>query len=351
MPFLRSRDYPVYIQAQQLAQITKDTSGAMSNLEVRISAENDAIEEASEYLQQKYDVTYIFTDTLTYDPADTYNGNDRIELEAPVWVAGPFTIGDLVLFTDNKIYICILNTTANQAPSDATYWKSIGWNLQLFYLKYPFPLFSLNDGCYKVGDKVFWKGFIYQCLIPSIRLSQTERIQYDDTTEYPYPNAFPDDPTMGIQQWGTGVAYSVTGVGPTDTAAPWSGATHYDFGQTSLSGGIIWQSLIPGIGTNFDILPGSDIVSWQPIAWIKGDNRNKSLVTNIIHITLWNLHSNIAPQNVPMLREKNHIRAIKWLEDVKKGNKALDGLTMQVLQPLQGGRILIASRPAQNNRW
>lgn len=394
MAFLRPRDYPQYIQAQQLKQISTDPSGAMTNDQVRQSAELDAIEEASEYIQQKYDVTSIFEDTIPYDPTLTYAGNARIDLEAsayiaqaqynintltlfsdgyiyqciantaPLWLNQNYVVGAQVLYTDGNYYQCSLNTVnkepptnatywtkiASQAPGNAAFWKKLGANTQLFYLKYPYPVFDIK-GNYKIGDRTFWKGYIYQCLIPSHPLDGVARIQYNDTTQYPFPNAFPDDPEVGAQQWGVGVAYSVSGVGPVDTATAWVNTTHYDFGQTALSGGIIWQSLIPGSGTNTNNIPGADIVSWQPITWVKGDNRNRRLLENLIHLTLWKLHSNIAPQNVPMLREKNHIRAIKWLEDVKTGQVALDALTMQVLEPPQGGRILMGSRPAQNNRW
>lgn len=390
MSFLRLRDYPTYIQSQQLAQISKDPSGSMTNDEVRQSAELDAIEEVSEYLQQKYDVTLLFTDTIPYDPTLSYAGNARIDLEAPafvaqaqynvnaltlytdgnvyqctaqtapLWLNQNYVVGNQVLYTDGNYYQCSVNTVGNAPPTNATYWnkitpqipgnaafyKMLGYNYQLFYLKYPYTYFDITC-IYKVGDIRFWKGKVYQCLIPSSPLDGEARIQYDDSTQYPFPNAFPDDPNVGAQQWGAGVAYSVTGLGPADTVAAWVAGT-YALGVRKTYNGVIWEVINPA-GTN--AIPGADIINWQPETWVKGDNRNRRLVENLVHLTLWKLHSNIAPQNVPMLREKNHIKAIEWLEDVKKGNKAFDALTMQVLEPPQGGRLLIASRPAQNNRW
>lgn len=346
MSFLRLADYATYIQAQQLAQISKDPSGAQTNTQVRQAAESDAIEEASEYLQQKYDVNNIFTDIIEYAVAVTYNANNLVELSGPAWQAQNYTANTTVLYTDGYIYFCILNTTTSQAPGDATYWLKLGLNLQLFYLKYPYPLFDINRD-YNVGEVVFWKGYIYQCQKPSYLLGQENKIQFDNTLQYPFPNSFPDKPVTGVQQWGAGIPYSVTGLKPGDTAAPWTAGT-YALGTRNTYNNVIWE-VIASAGTSET--PGTDITAWQPETWKSGDNRNRMLLQQIIHLTIWNLHSNIAPQNVPMLREKKHIIALKWLEDVKKGNKALDALTLPVLQPPKGGRTLIASKPAQQNRW
>lgn len=343
MPFLRSRDYPVYIQANQLAQITQNS------LPTRIDAELDSIEEASEYIRQKYDVENIFVDTLTYDTTETYYANNLVELTGPAWQAQSYTQDSIIIYTDNKVYYANAATILTDVPGTSGKWTALGYNFQLWYLKYPYSLFDIK-GKYAVGDRVFWKGNIYQCLIQSNKLDQFDKIQFDYTIDYPLPNVFPDAPVNGVLQWGVGTPYSMEGVSMITTASDYNPGTSYTVGQLALLGTNIWQCLVDN-GPPNPVTPGADIITWQSVIWVKGDNRNKNLVKNLIHIALFNLHSNIAPQNVPMLRQKNYLRALKWLEDIKEGNLVVDLLTMPVLEPPQGGRILVGSKPKQNNTW
>jgi hypothetical protein len=388
MPFLRTRDYPNYIQTLTLNQITHNS---LSN---RISAEEDAIEEIKEYLRQKYDTDGAFADTLTFDPTATYDAYNLTELTAPayvvqsvsavnqqvlftdnkiylciqvtapLWQAQNYVAGNKVLYTDGNYYVCILNTTTDQAPGNATYWTvvanqgpgntaywtALGWNLSLNYIAYPYPPFDIN--CYyPAGTIRYWKGKIYKSIIVSSELSDNEKIQYDLTTEYPYPNIKPDDAQYGIIQWGTGVPYSVTGINMTTTASTYSVLTNYTTGQLVTIGTQLYQAIANNGPGSTVISPGTDIITWQPVTWTAGDNRNRMLVQQTIHVTLYNLHNQIAPQNIPILREKNHIRAIKWCEDVRSGNVVVDLLSMPVKQPGKGGRILIGGRPKYNNKW
>lgn len=43
----------------------------------------------------------------------------------PAWVLGNYTTGQQVTFTDGNTYTCIVNTTANQTPTDTTYWAKL----------------------------------------------------------------------------------------------------------------------------------------------------------------------------------------------------------------------------------
>lgn len=397
MPFLRTRDYLPYIQPGTLNQLLQATAtqGNTSSLEVRISAEDDAIEEISEYLRQKYDICHAFEDLLTYNYTDTYYGNSRVELYAPAWVAQSvytvntqvwytdnkvylniqatdalwtatsYTVGQKVLYTDGNYYVCILDATSTDLPTNVTYWTEIpsenpgntdywtvlGWYQQLFYLKYPYCLFEINH-LYNVGDNVFWKGYNYTCLKQSAILNDTARIQYNYTTEYPWPNAFPGvgNDNYSVAQWGVGTPYSVTGISMVTTASAYNPGSSYTVGQLTTIGTQLYQCIADN-SPAAPVTPGTDIITWQPISWIAGDNRNKSLVTAIIHTALHVLHNNIAPQNIPLLREKNYIKSLKWAESIKEGVLVVDLLSMPVLQPLQGGRILIGGRPKSGNWW
>lgn len=54
------------------------------------------------------------------------------------------------------------------------------------------------------------------------------------------------------------------------------------------------------------------------------DDRKKIIVMYLIDITLYHLHSNISPENIPDLRETRYNRAVKWLEKVANGNLSPD---------------------------
>ena len=50
-----------------------------------------------------------------------------------------------------------------------------------------------------------------------------------------------------------------------------------------------------------------------------GDDRNSLIVMYLIDITLYHLHSNISPRNVPELRAIRYEAAIDWLNKVAAG--------------------------------
>lgn len=51
----------------------------------------------------------------------------------------------------------------------------------------------------------------------------------------------------------------------------------------------------------------------------QGTDRNALIVMYMVDITLYHLHSNISPENVPELRYTRYDAAIKWLKAVSKG--------------------------------
>ena len=52
----------------------------------------------------------------------------------------------------------------------------------------------------------------------------------------------------------------------------------------------------------------------------EGEARNALLVMYMVDITLYHLHSNISPENVPELRGIRYEAAINWLKAVAKGS-------------------------------
>jgi hypothetical protein len=103
-----------------------------------------------------------------------------------------------------------------------------------------------------------------------------------------------------------------------------------------------------GTGTTY-LRTGSSLVSGDA-AWIKADNRNQQMVNMMIDVTLFHLHSRIAPRNIPDLRVKRYDDVIAWLKNCSKGTDITADLPL--IQPKSGQRIRYGSRLVkQNNNY
>lgn len=249
MAYLILSDFLKQIQSDNLNQIIGGDSSILLNTQLT------ALETASNYLIQKYDLTQELQDTLPWD-------NTRI------YKAG------------NRVY-------------DPSY--------KIYNALYTNPVFRYEN-FYNVGDIVFWKDRLYTCKIATSGLSHDQALQYGTNQGLPLNNITPDDHKNGAQYWGNGTAYSV----PAATAL-----TNATF-------------------------------------WTLGDNRSQMLVTYMVDITLYHLHSRIAPMNIPDLRVKRYDDAIKHLTMYAKGM-----ITAQFpkLQPPQGNRIRWGSNVKQSNSY
>lgn len=240
MSYLIQSDYLKEIQPTQLSQLTGSDGSILPR------AEAEAIEKATSYLAQRYNVTTEFTDTSVWSGTATYAAVSRVY------------------------------TTVDNMDT-------------IYYALYPFPTFNIY-GCYNVGDKVFWKDHTYQCLLPTQGADENTLIQFGTYADVPLQNIFPDNPVCGADHWQDLGAYIV----PAGTAL-----------------------------TNTTY-------------WAQTDNRCQELLTHVINIVLYRLHTRIAPQNIPRLREQMYNEAISWLTAAANG-AITPNLT--VLEPKQGARI------------
>jgi len=342
MSFLRSRDYLPQIQTTILNQLTK------GDPLVQADAEENAQEEISSYLRQRFDLNTAFASTVVFDPTAAYNAGQLVELNYPAWANQNYKAGALVSYTDGNAYLCINNTVSDDLPTSTNYWALLGINFGLYYIRFPYPQFDVNSGNYSTGSIVYWKNNIYQCLIPSSGFSHSSLIQYEAQQKVPLLNIFPDDPVNGPTYWGVGTPYSVATLLPqqnTSNTISWSNATTYQTGMLASYNNQLWQSLT---NANTNNIPGTDILNWQPVQWAQGDNRDRSLVKNMVDIALYTLHSNIAPQNIPALRQRRYEKALEWCMSVAKGEITPN---LPLLQPTQGGRIRIGGNIKLENSW
>lgn len=292
MAYLRLQDYYQQIQSLQLNQITG------SDNSIRLSAEYKAIEELRSYLVQKYDMDSELTDTSTWSNTSIYKAKNRIYLDANAYSASStYAIGALVLQSGN-VYRC-LNTIGTPEAFTPANWTLIGAQYDLFFVKLPNPEFDYL-AIYSKDDQVFWKDKVYTAQYDTPVLDHDDQLQIGSNADY--YNFFPDDPINGSKQWGTGVAYSVAaGTLPTDTTK-----------------------------------------------WTAGDNRSQKIMECLIDISLYKIHSRIAPNNTPQLRIDNYDAAIMWLKNCGKG---IVTANVPVIQPKQGRRIRFGGNVKNTNSY
>lgn len=280
MPFLIVKDFAKQIQSDNLNQVIgNDTT-------INTAAQLTAIEEATSYLTQKYDLTNEFQSLSPWNNTLAYKASNRVYLDTTVYATTTaYVVGQYTVYNGNY-YVCISNTTGTFTPAA---WTLIGPQYTIYYAQYPFPPFDFNTR-YALGDKVFYKDKTYICLIATQPFSQESALQYSRYQNLPLLNVAPDNVNNGAQYWGSATAYTV---------------------------------------------PVSTLIT-NTTYWTLGDNRSQQLVTYLIDITLYHLHSRIAPRNIPELRVKRYDDAIKWLKSASKGDVTVN---IPSLQPKQGGRV------------
>ncbi len=291
--YLTDNDY-ITIQNNQLNQIVQ------GNYDRLYAAERAAQEEISSYLVQRFDISNEFTNTGTWDKTITYNPGDRIYLDAPLFsTANSYGTNDLVTF-NNLIYSANLNIIPG--IFNTSQWTLLGKKYDLFYGKFPFTQFNINN-YYTKGDQVFWKGFIWTAVTNTTTISGEDAIQYVYYSNIPLSNVFPDSLANSDNQfWANKTAYNIpAGTLPTDSTK-----------------------------------------------WVKGDNRGQQTMLYLIDLSIYHLHSSIAPMNIPELRVKRYDDACKWLRRVSLGEITAN---FPLKQPSQGLKRKYGGKVRNQNTW
>lgn len=281
--YLTLNDYKKQIQNVNLQQIISEDSNVLNA--AQLAAEAECIS----YLAQRYDVDKEFTDTAAWSYTATYKAGNRVYLYAPRYSASDTYDEDELTEYLGDVYRCTTAVT-QQGAFDANKWDKIGKLYTLYYVKYPARPFDLYKS-YAPGDEVFYLDRVYTAKKNSIILPHDVALQYRTSENVPATNVFPDDPVNGAQYWEADAQpYSVeAGTYPTDA----------DY-------------------------------------WTEGDNRNQQMVLYMIDVTLFHVHSRLAPNNIPQLRFDRYTRAIQWLQMAGRGDVTA---AIPKIQPRQGSRV------------
>lgn len=262
------------------------------------------------------------TDTNVFAQTVKYTGMNRAELNFTAYSAtSTYAVGDLVSNGTTQ-YVCKTAITVAEAFTPSK-WYSIGEKYDIYNLALPYPLFDLQ-GNYKIGDNVFWEGKVYTALRNTGKVSQTAELQSIYQSEVQWANVFPDDPKQGKNYWGTGQAYSVTGLAPGIPVADYSA---WAIGTTYGSGDKV-KYTIEGVdilfisqkASNTGITPGTDITAWLPFTWAAGDNRDQLIVDFLLALVIYDIQSRIMPDNISETRKTAREYAIQCLNALAHGD-------------------------------
>lgn len=302
--YLCSRDYFV-IQNSQLNQITQNNSSRLYQCELVAQGE------ISSYLVQRWNIDKEFTPTSPWSPTEIYAPGDRVTIDYPAFNPNSsYNFGDCVIY-NSKGYVA--NTSivpGSPAAFNPTEWDFIGLQYDIYNAKYPYPQFVVNN-YYNLNDKVYWKGYTYNCAKETQPWDSESIIQYVTYSNVPLLNIFPDDPNSNDigQYWNQKTPYSVPA----------------------------WSSSPAGsLPTNTEY-------------WTLGDNRCQQMVMYMTDITVYHLHKSIAPNNIPELRVHAYNAAKEWLKGVSKGVYTPIGLIPK--EPTQGLKIRWGGQIKMNNDW
>lgn len=309
MAYLRKRDYHLQIQDANLAQVLRNDDS------IRISAERAGQAELISYLIQKYDVTYELRDTLNFSMSATYKARQLVQLEAHAYDNTHAYVVNDVIVNLGVAYVCIQNGTGHIPASSPTFWAVLGNEYDLFYIPIPCQQFSLMT-VYNIGDVVFWRDKIYTCKIQTQLPDHDAILQSVQYSNIPNANVFPDDPSAGFLNWGSGIPYSFSGLTVLNTLQTgWSSVTSYTVGNLVSLLGFNYVA----IANSLNVPPGSDATKWALVSWASGDNRDQQIMLYMIDIILYHIHSAVSPKNIPQIRNNRYEDAIAWLKMAGKG--------------------------------
>lgn len=246
------------VYSNQATWVTSNVSGVFNTGEL-VTADNGATGQLVGLIGAN---TFL---ALTGDWATAVSITGNVTGEtADIATVAVYVVGDLVVGSDDNIYLCAVDTLLNPISNPTEWGTALAANDSLFYNISPALSYN-GDMVYQVGNTVVFMGYVYTA----------------KRTVVPGFQPLRADGTVDTYYWNQGAAATTT----------------------------------------TGILP-SNTTYWAP-----GDNRDQQLVQHCIDICLYHLHARINPRNIPELRMVRYDGngpdqkggAIGWLKNVAAG--------------------------------
>jgi hypothetical protein len=272
-----------------------------------LDAEQAAQLEMASYLNQRYIVSSIFTDTTIYDALKVYYAKSLVQYtEAEYNGLTAYAIGDRVSFED-YIYECI-DTAQGISPDNVDFWVKRVLNGSLYYVTLPSDEWD-KDTTYEIGDIVWYKNKEYTSTVSNKNIE---------------PSA-----TTSVNIWGSGTTYTISANLVPDIE--YKDEITYATNDLVTYKGSKYKALNSTTGN----IP-TDALNWAvqttDYEWTYGDNRNALLIRFLLDITAYHFMRSVPARAIP-----DHIKqayngdsaddrggALGWLKNVAKGFVSAD---------------------------
>jgi chitodextrinase len=280
-----------------------------SNYNQWLDAEQAAQLEMASYLNQRYIVSSIFTDTTIYDSLRTYSAKALVQYtESEYNDLTAYTVGNRVSF-EGYIYECYL-AAQGISPDNTDYWVKRVLDYSLYYVTLPGDEWD-KDTTYLAGDVVWYKNKQYTATVSCKNIE---------------PSA-----STSVNIWGSGTTYTIA-ANLTPDIEYHDEITYAQFNIVTYMGNkYTYKNIAPTAGN----LP-TDTNYWDlettAYEWTKGDNRNALLVRFLLDITAYHFMRSVPARAIP-----DHIKqayngdsaddrggALGWLKNVAKGFVSAD---------------------------
>jgi len=318
-----------------------------------------------------------------------------VQLSAPFYNAYNSYVKNDLTEINNNVYICTAPTTGGTWSATSTSFELLGAKNQLFKVDLPAERFNYNT-YYTTNDRVFWENKVYSAqtnninkfpnsedgfrvwgagetyVVPSntvLRTTDVNEIKATGATlSLQTGSTIVSGDTLNISfnsiDFGTYTCVSDTGFTNADEAILIGNMFNLNTSGYSCTVSAETLTFIPpaGLGSTINgqsftttgTITGVTTTAWSggtdyiPKYYSAGDARCQQIISMMIDITLYHIHSRIAPRNIPDLRVKRYDDSIKWLKMCAHGD-----LTPNLLPktPRQGGKIRINSNAKKNNTY
>lgn len=312
MSFLRKTDYFTEIRETDLDTILKQLSQSTAYTPTKIREDNELnVQEIVEaMIRQRYDVSKIFKDILTFSTGDTYQITDLVEYSETAYDSTTtYDTNDRVSYSQTISEV--LNDDIYKAKEDgitgawnASKWIKITENYSLYYTLQPTTgnlpdtafAYSINN---YTGNHDLITGWDKTKTIYLKRILSQVKIYYtsNDRTN--------DSNSIGVIDFN-----------PTAKTFPNNRPIkNGDDKENTLSGNLSIIGFIPDT-TEWDIVPSN--------YFIKGDNRSRLIKKILINLAIFELHKLINPRNIPDLRLEAKDDNMTLLNKISKGTISAD---------------------------